>query len=282
MTVGTALVSDMTTTEERTKAMGFVSTASGIGFIVGPIVGGLLSKYNIRLPLIIATAFFACNIVVAFKWMVDANSSKNTSDAIIIAATPSSVPTIHKRGSSASSSTVPLSLPSETIINDASSSAVVSSPSVVIPSSAAKTTKIRRKKKMTTAALLRLPYESIRAMSVLLAEVRGAPALLRVLAVQFLSSAALLMIQSVMLQHMKEQFALTARGNGMVLGYIGILGVAINWIGLQRIIARLGGEDNTVIFCFVVGGAGCLLGGFTSSLLYFMICVSGISIGIHT
>lgn len=50
-----AFVSDMTTPENRGTAMGYLSTGNMVGFVVGPVVGGVLAEFlGIRLPFIIA------------------------------------------------------------------------------------------------------------------------------------------------------------------------------------------------------------------------------------
>ncbi len=50
-----AFVSDMTTHENRGTAMGYLSTGNMVGFVVGPVVGGVLAEFlGIRLPFIIA------------------------------------------------------------------------------------------------------------------------------------------------------------------------------------------------------------------------------------
>jgi multidrug resistance protein len=50
-----AFVSDMTTPKNRGTAMGYLSTGNMVGFVVGPVVGGVLAQYlGIRLPFIIA------------------------------------------------------------------------------------------------------------------------------------------------------------------------------------------------------------------------------------
>jgi len=50
-----AFVSDMTIPENRGTAMGYLSTGNMVGFVVGPVVGGVLAEYlGIRLPFIIA------------------------------------------------------------------------------------------------------------------------------------------------------------------------------------------------------------------------------------
>jgi DHA1 family tetracycline resistance protein-like MFS transporter len=52
-----AYISDVTTNTERSRGLGFVGAAFGIGFIVGPALGGGLSNYGYRLP-----AYAACAI----------------------------------------------------------------------------------------------------------------------------------------------------------------------------------------------------------------------------
>lgn len=50
-----AFVSDMTTPENRGIAMGYLSTGSMVGFVIGPVVGGVLAEFlGIRLPFIVA------------------------------------------------------------------------------------------------------------------------------------------------------------------------------------------------------------------------------------
>jgi len=50
-----AYVSDVTTIENRGKAMGYLSMGSNVGFVVGPTVGGILAQFlGFRLPFIIA------------------------------------------------------------------------------------------------------------------------------------------------------------------------------------------------------------------------------------
>lgn len=45
-----AYISDVTPVEKRAKAFGLIGAAFGVGFVVGPAIGGLLSQHNPRLP----------------------------------------------------------------------------------------------------------------------------------------------------------------------------------------------------------------------------------------
>ncbi|MGE6377648.1 MFS transporter [Peribacillus muralis] len=58
----TAYVADITSVQERPKAMGYISAAISLGFIIGPGIGGFVAEYGIRLPFFLAgiIAFIAC------------------------------------------------------------------------------------------------------------------------------------------------------------------------------------------------------------------------------
>ncbi|MGE7184629.1 MFS transporter [Peribacillus sp. NPDC006672] len=58
----TAYVADITSVQERPKAMGYISAAISLGFIIGPGIGGFIAEYGIRLPFFLAAAiaFLAC------------------------------------------------------------------------------------------------------------------------------------------------------------------------------------------------------------------------------
>ena len=44
----TAYVADITSIQERPKAMGYLSAAISTGFIIGPGIGGFIAEYGIR------------------------------------------------------------------------------------------------------------------------------------------------------------------------------------------------------------------------------------------
>ncbi|HEY8313354.1 MAG TPA: TCR/Tet family MFS transporter [Candidatus Baltobacteraceae bacterium] len=66
MTTAGAYISDVTTQEKRAAGFGIISAAFGIGFIVGPAIGGLLGGMNPRLPFWVAGGFCLINWLYGF------------------------------------------------------------------------------------------------------------------------------------------------------------------------------------------------------------------------
>lgn len=61
-----AYVTDTTTPENRAKAFGLISAAFGLGFVVGPVIGGLLGHYNLHAPFWAAAALSLINALYGF------------------------------------------------------------------------------------------------------------------------------------------------------------------------------------------------------------------------
>ena len=58
-----AALADITPPDERAKNFGFVSAAFGIGFVLGPAIGGLLSAFGDRAPFYVAAAMAGMNLL---------------------------------------------------------------------------------------------------------------------------------------------------------------------------------------------------------------------------
>jgi DHA1 family tetracycline resistance protein-like MFS transporter len=61
VTAANAYIADVTPEEKRAKAFGMLGAAFGLGFIVGPAVGGLLGNISPRLPFWVAAALSLVN-----------------------------------------------------------------------------------------------------------------------------------------------------------------------------------------------------------------------------
>ena len=61
-----AYIADVTTPENRAKGMGLIGAAFGLGFIMGPAIGGLLAPYGYDKPALLASAMAGLNLVFAY------------------------------------------------------------------------------------------------------------------------------------------------------------------------------------------------------------------------
>jgi DHA1 family tetracycline resistance protein-like MFS transporter len=66
MSVASAYASDISTHENRAKSFGKVGAAFGLGFICGPMLGGLLGSVNLHLPFYVAAALSAANLAYGY------------------------------------------------------------------------------------------------------------------------------------------------------------------------------------------------------------------------
>lgn len=66
--VANAYVADISSHENRAKSFGKIGAAFGIGFILGPMLGGLLGHIDVRLPFFFAAALSFVNFL--FGWFV--------------------------------------------------------------------------------------------------------------------------------------------------------------------------------------------------------------------
>lgn len=84
ISVATAYITDISPEETRAKRFGLFNAMFGIGFILGPVLGGLLGDYWLRLPFIAAAVLNAGNLALAFFILPE--SRKASRDKIEFAA----------------------------------------------------------------------------------------------------------------------------------------------------------------------------------------------------
>ena len=63
--VAQAYVADVTAPEQRARGMGMIGAAFGLGFILGPALGGFLAQYDARAPFLGAAALALANALLA-------------------------------------------------------------------------------------------------------------------------------------------------------------------------------------------------------------------------
>lgn len=61
-----AYIADVTTRENRAKGMGLFGAAFGLGFVFGPAIGGVLSRYGIHVPFLFAAVLTFVNAIALY------------------------------------------------------------------------------------------------------------------------------------------------------------------------------------------------------------------------
>ena len=64
-----AYIADITGPEKRAQSFGVVGAAFGVGFVLGPALGGLLGAYDPRLPFWVAAAFSLANAAYGYLFV---------------------------------------------------------------------------------------------------------------------------------------------------------------------------------------------------------------------
>lgn len=67
-TTANAFLADITKPEERAKVFGMMGAAFGLGFVIGPAIGGLLGSFGPRVPFFVAAGLAILNF--AYGWFV--------------------------------------------------------------------------------------------------------------------------------------------------------------------------------------------------------------------
>ena len=76
MAVATAYITDISSEEERAKRFGLFHAMFGIGFIIGPVLGGILGDLWVRAPFIAAALLNGANLALAFFVLPESRPGK--------------------------------------------------------------------------------------------------------------------------------------------------------------------------------------------------------------
>jgi multidrug resistance protein len=72
-----AIVADVTPGNDRTRGMGIVGAAFGLGFLFGPIIGGFTSQFGGHAPALVAGGLSALNFFIALAILPETRSREN-------------------------------------------------------------------------------------------------------------------------------------------------------------------------------------------------------------
>ncbi|MEP2668121.1 MAG: TCR/Tet family MFS transporter [Cyclobacteriaceae bacterium] len=76
-TTASAYIADVSTPEKRAQNFGIIGAAFGLGFIIGPLVGGLVGAYGTRIPFFVAAGLTLINWLYGFFILPESLSTEN-------------------------------------------------------------------------------------------------------------------------------------------------------------------------------------------------------------
>jgi DHA1 family tetracycline resistance protein-like MFS transporter len=79
LSVAQAYISDVTDEKSRSKGLGMVGAAFGLGFIIGPVTGGLLSQWGYAVPAFAAAAISFINLILIYAWLPESLTGEKRS-----------------------------------------------------------------------------------------------------------------------------------------------------------------------------------------------------------
>ena len=77
ITTASAYIADVSTPENRAKNFGMIGAAFGLGFIIGPVIGGLLGQYGARVPFYAAAILCLLNFLYGFFILPESLDKEN-------------------------------------------------------------------------------------------------------------------------------------------------------------------------------------------------------------
>ncbi|SFB09798.1 MFS transporter, DHA1 family, tetracycline resistance protein [Flavobacterium swingsii] len=80
ITTASAYIADVSTPENRAKNFGLIGAAFGLGFIIGPVIGGFLGQYGARVPFYAAAILCMVNFLYGFFILPESLSKENRRD----------------------------------------------------------------------------------------------------------------------------------------------------------------------------------------------------------
>ena len=77
ITTATAYIADISTPEKRSQNFGLIGAAFGLGFIIGPLIGGIASKWGTNVPFLIAAGLTLLNVIYGYFILPESLSLEN-------------------------------------------------------------------------------------------------------------------------------------------------------------------------------------------------------------
>ena len=77
ITTASAYIADISTPENRAKNFGMIGAAFGLGFIIGPVIGGVLGQYGARVPFYATAILCFLNFLYGYFILPESLSEEN-------------------------------------------------------------------------------------------------------------------------------------------------------------------------------------------------------------
>lgn len=88
ITTASAYIADISTPENRAKNFGLIGAAFGLGFIIGPVIGGVLGQYGSRVPFYATAILCLLNFIYGYFVLPESLSKENRREFDIKRANP--------------------------------------------------------------------------------------------------------------------------------------------------------------------------------------------------
>lgn len=72
-----AYIADVTSVEERAQFFGLMGAAFGLGFVIGPVLGGFLGEYGSRVPFFATAGLIFFNLLVGLIFLPESHTPNN-------------------------------------------------------------------------------------------------------------------------------------------------------------------------------------------------------------
>ncbi len=206
ISVAQAYIADVTDEADRGAALGMIGAAFGLGFILGPVTGGLLAGFSYALPAWVGAGLALANAVV-----------------------------------------VTLLLPESLTAED----------------------------KTRLAARPRRRAFDPRGLADAFAHKRVGP----LLGIRTATGLAFAIFETSFSLWALAALGLTARQNGAVLGYVGVLSVIVQLVVIKRLTSRFS-DDGILLVSLGIAGAALALWGFVPSVWMLLLLMPALSVGL--
>jgi len=82
LSIAQAYITDVTDAKNRSKGLGMIGAAFGLGFIIGPVTGGLLSQFGYAVPAFVAAAMSFANLALIYFWLPESLTAEKRASMV--------------------------------------------------------------------------------------------------------------------------------------------------------------------------------------------------------